>query len=271
MKKRRYKTGFTLIEMLIVVGIIAIMISLVMPSTNSLIQSNRETSAKNLVRSSLMQAQAYAAKERKYAGIRFQLDGAGRQYMILVESTRIQLRNFYGIGVHHPLMTLYTPVDNAQPTAMPTGNVIINYPDIDLDDNTEIEDWELKDATRFCVLFSPSGQLVKKPAQCGPRIASADYPGYEILYSDYTTIEGDGIFENDQSKVPSEGLPLFGDIPIDPTDLTQVKTSQTSLLLFQLKKLEEMDPVERYDYIMGSPESKPLMINVYTGKLIEEE
>ena len=51
----------------------------------------------------------------------------------------------------------------------------------------------------------------------------------------------------------------------------QVKYSQTSLLLFQLKKLEAMDPVERYDYIMGSPESKPLMINVYTGKLIEEE
>ena len=61
------------------------------------------SSAKNLIKSALAQAQAYAATHQKYAGIRFQVAGdfqviggkvsfhynawkAGKQYLVLIES-----------------------------------------------------------------------------------------------------------------------------------------------------------------------------------------
>lgn len=271
-KQAGFEAGFTLIEMLVVVGIIAIMVSLVMPAGSSMIQSHRKSSAKNLIKTSLAQAQAYAAKERKYAGIRFQLDASGRQYLILVEAKRIVISNgsvIPGAWDFYDLMDLYVPVDNVQPTAMPTGTVVLNASelDFDIDANTEVEDWELEDATTFCVIFSPSGQLVKKPAQCGPRV---DPTVTQLEYLVYANLD-DTIFVGTEIMPPREGLPLSGDLICLNNSPRSVKYSQTGLLLFQLKELEEMSPIERYDYIMDSLVSKALMINVYTGKLIEQE
>ena len=270
-KQAGFEAGFTLIEMLVVVGIIAIMVSLVMPAGSSMIQSHRKSSAQNLIKTSLAQAQAYAAKERKYAGIRFQLAGGGRQYLILVEAKRVVITdgNSYGAWNFYDLMDLYVPVDNVQPTAMPTGTVVLNASelDFDIDANTEVEDWELEGATTFCVIFSPSGQLVKKPAQCGPRV---DPTVTQLEYLAYANLD-DKIFVGTEIMPPREGLPLSGDLICLNNSPRPVKYSQTGLLLFQLKELEEMDPVERYDYIMDSLVSKALMINVYTGKLIEQE
>jgi len=291
--KQGFQAGFTLIEMLVVVSIIAIMISLVMPAGSSMIQSHRMSSAQNLIKTALTQAQAYAAKERKYAGIRFQLDGGGQQHLILVESKQIVITDSNGRGVpynNYNVMDLYVPVDNVLPMMMPTGTLVLNanYEDIDLPLSQDgiIEDFELDAAATFVVLFNPSGQLVKKPAQCGPRVVDPGIPVAQLTYDAYAN-QLDLVIAGFFIPPPSEGLPLPGDEIILPTAL---KYSQTGLLLYKQNELETLNPVERFEYIFNPADPpdgvdndgngrvddyfnkvQPLMINVYTGKLIGQE
>ncbi|MBN1844737.1 MAG: prepilin-type N-terminal cleavage/methylation domain-containing protein, partial [Sedimentisphaerales bacterium] len=107
------RRAFTLVEMLVVILIVAIMISLIVPASNAFVYSYKASSAQNLVRSALAQAQAYAAKERRYAGIRFQYDAEGwehgRQYLILIERTP---------AVDNEQ---YQAVPNVTPVSLPAG------------------------------------------------------------------------------------------------------------------------------------------------------
>ena len=86
MNTKQRHIGFTLTEMLVVVGIVALLSVLVIPNTAKMIGSYRFTAAQNLIKTALAQAQAHAAKTQKYAGIRFQQTSKGQQYLILVES-----------------------------------------------------------------------------------------------------------------------------------------------------------------------------------------
>ena len=301
MKKRRCQTGFTLIEMLVAISIIAIMISLIVPATNSMLRSHRKASAKNLIRTALAQAQAYAVKERKYAGLRFQPDGDGRQYLVLVEAKRVVITDgesaIPGAWDYYDLMDLYVPVDNVLPVALPVGIVVLNasYIYIDLEDpyieltqDEIIVDFELDSAATFCILYSPSGQLVKKQAQCGPR---TDSTSFQLEYGQYANLN-DTIFVGHGIAPPSEGLPLPGDLICLNNLPRPVKDSQTGLLLYERTILGELNPEDRFYYIFNVDELEgntgedddengkvddyfnqvqPAKINVYTGKLIEEE
>lgn len=284
--KQRNRAGFTLVEILVVVAIIAIMISLTVPATSTMVRSYRQASAKSLVRSAMAQAQAYAVKERKYAGLRFQKDGSGQQYIILVENKAITLDNvpFYG-GDPYPLKNLYAPVDNVRPITLPVGiEVMPAYREpweIDfLPDNGDGKVWpgdgdgiidytELAAATTFCVLFDPSGQLVRKPAQCGPRLLPAeDYPGMVIDYNEYiNNAYDDTVFANNQSVLPSEGLPLPGDVI--QLGFTGVKLSQSGVYMYENNTLERIPANERLWYI--STKLEPMLINIYTGEFLENE
>ena len=77
--------GFTLSEVLVVVAVVALLIGIAVPSAEKVLKSF-ETSGNltSVINSALTSARAIAAKEGKYAGLRFQQDLEGRQYMIFI-------------------------------------------------------------------------------------------------------------------------------------------------------------------------------------------
>ena len=85
MKASCKQNGFSLTEMVVVVAIIALLTALGLPAINSLRRSFESGSgAKSMISAALSSARAIAAKEQRYAGVRFELDFHDNQYMIFI-------------------------------------------------------------------------------------------------------------------------------------------------------------------------------------------
>jgi len=70
-----FKKGFTLIELMVVVGIIAVLLTVTMPAVKGLMESSQLAQADNQLRAILYSARAYAISQRVVSGVRFQEDG----------------------------------------------------------------------------------------------------------------------------------------------------------------------------------------------------
>ena len=85
MRQNRKKTGWTLTELLVVVAIMALLLGISVPSAKKLLESFEGSSgARSLIDAALASARAIAVSQQRYAGIRFQQDSAGRQYLVFV-------------------------------------------------------------------------------------------------------------------------------------------------------------------------------------------
>lgn len=162
MKPNRRQSGLTLTEMIVVIGIIAMLGALAAPATKLFFRSfESEGGTKAMISSALASARAIAAKEQRYAGIRFQkaYDPAGpldaSQYMVFI--------------VHDPnrtgLANGFRAVDGLEPIKLPDSLGVMDETLI-RQERTDDSTWELStnpeltDLTTFSIVFSPSGRLV---------------------------------------------------------------------------------------------------------------
>ncbi|HUS73825.1 MAG TPA: hypothetical protein VMY06_12245 [Sedimentisphaerales bacterium] len=181
MKTRYKQSGRTLAEMTVVIAAIVLLGSFGLPAIRAFLDSFESgASAKAVISAALASARAIAAKEQKYAGIRFQkaydTDGILKadQYMIFIVQDP-SLVGTYGYG--------FRAVDGLKPVRLPKGFGIMDFEIVEdrnepnpvnphiqhqLDnpllipnqDNWINEDRELTDTTTFSIVFSPSGKLV---------------------------------------------------------------------------------------------------------------
>ena len=85
MKNVHYNKGFSLSELLVVVGVMSLLIGIGVPATKAIMDSvNSSASLRNMLNAATNNARAMAIKHQKYAGIRFQTDNQGDQYMIYI-------------------------------------------------------------------------------------------------------------------------------------------------------------------------------------------
>ena len=121
--------GFTLVELMVAVTIVVVMMALTLPNIPGMLRQQRMSSAKNQIRAALSQAQAYAAREQKNAGIRFEKSAGGRQYMVLVEhEPGYDYDDGYnyvdgsasGNLVRHYSPRRYIPIPGSKQVALPT-------------------------------------------------------------------------------------------------------------------------------------------------------
>jgi prepilin-type N-terminal cleavage/methylation domain-containing protein len=276
MNEKQRQSGFTLIEMLVVVSIMAVLMALVLPNTMGIIRSHRATATKNLIKNALAQAQAHAAVTQKYAGVRFQQSASGRQYIVLIESNSNVKIIAPSSAPWKPyqLIDRFVAVDNAKATAMPTGFVAMQgdiIDDFDLDDNVKL--WE---KTTFSIIFSPTGQLVTKRCQCLPRLAPNDYVIQQAVYES----EDDGIFCA-PADAAEEGPPLARDEITDAWDglgnSSIVEFSMGGMYLCEWAPLDKEEiPIDaRWSGYLNRSRSEKrveyVLINIYTGTIIKED
>ena len=73
MKTHLPKNAFSLVEILVVMGIIAVLVTIAVPAVRIVMASCQSTGAEYMISSALSTARSIAAKEHRYAGIRFQM------------------------------------------------------------------------------------------------------------------------------------------------------------------------------------------------------
>ncbi|MCK4628347.1 MAG: prepilin-type N-terminal cleavage/methylation domain-containing protein [Sedimentisphaerales bacterium] len=277
MDGKKRQSGFTLVEMLVVVSIVAVLAALVLPNTMGIIRSHRAAATKNLIKNAMAQAKAHAAVTQKYAGVRFQFTKDqwqnNRQYLVLIE-------NEPGIvlGLSSQYQKRFITVRNAKAAALPVGMGVISIRDFEEalfnlggvvpDDNT-IDG--IKGITTFSIIFSPTGQLVSKDVCLVPRddLDELNNIILDTIINDMDTVDsGDALLYCDNTEIPGSWL----------TQGWCVKEfSALGLYIFDADKLMSIDglnmspddrAVERAIYIQSL---EPILINIYTGTIIREE
>lgn len=142
MKAKSKQSGLTLTEMTVVIASMVLLAFIGLPAVRAFIRSfENEGSTKSMISSALASARAMAAKNQKYAGIRFQQayrpEGSltADQYMIFI--------------IHDPAATRlangFRAVEGTKPIKLPDN--------IGIRKGTE-------GPTTLSIVFSPSGKLV---------------------------------------------------------------------------------------------------------------
>jgi type II secretory pathway pseudopilin PulG len=175
------QSGRTLVEMAIVIAVVVFLGGLGLPAVRSFLDSFESgTSARPVVSAALASARAIAAKEQKYAGIRFQKafhsEGPlkASQYMIFI------VNDFDRTG----LVSGFRAVEGLKPIKLPDSIGVMDY---ELINQKIISDptWEpssnhpvdITDLTTFSIIFSPSGKLVIHDVQVRNRDGIPDSLG----------------------------------------------------------------------------------------------
>lgn len=279
MRLRIRQCGFTLTEMALVVATIALLLGLGLPAVRMLIHSfESDTGARGMVNAALSNARAIAARDQRYAGVRFQWDSEGNQYMIFVvhdfEKTGLSpgfrvvkgmkpiklpensgvmdlmVRTNHGTSpaaaassLNEPLMTAHLDDTNPQNLGPDRKN---NY---------------VRDASTFSVVFSPSGKLVVRTV----RVRNSDG-----IYQPDNGVSGkispDTIF-NSPINITDHGVGRF--VQDDYAELgLGAEPSRNRFILYDENYFDKLDAQERFNYLSSLA---LIYINPYTGTMIQPD
>jgi prepilin-type N-terminal cleavage/methylation domain-containing protein len=209
MRAIKAQQGLTLIEMTVVIAVIVLLVGLGLPAVRAFFGAfESEGAARGMISAALASARAFAAENQRYAGIRFQTDMHGRQYMVLIIQEPDMLA--WGFCVAKGVKPIKMPesIGVMDFTIVTNRNTVnpINSQEIRLDDpalggdGLINEPFEVTDTTTFSIVFSPSGKLVAH----GVQVRNRD--GYVDSASN-TSISSDDVF-NKKAQVDM-GIGMF--------------------------------------------------------------
>jgi len=274
--KRKSESGVTLTEMALVVATIALLLGLGLPAVRALLHSFESGSgARSTINAALAGARAIAAREQRYAGIRFQEDSAGDQYMVFI------VHDFDKTG----LSPGFRAVEGAKPIKLPEGTGVADMmvrtnrgassaaAAAPLDeplaaahlDDTNQQNFApdgknnyVRDTSSFSIVFSPSGQLVTRTV----RVRNRD----GVYQPDNGTpgkSSADDIF-NSPGNIANYSVGML--IQDDYANLgLGAEPSRHRFVLYDKSRFDQLDAQGRVNYL-GSLTF--IYINPYTGTMI---
>lgn len=292
MRTRSKQSGLTLPELAVVIATIALLVGFALPAVRALLNSfETQSGATALISTALSSARAIAAKEHRYAGVRFQQDLSGNQYMIfIVQDPAIMAYGFRAVAGVKPIK-LPESVSVMDLTIVPNRNVsnpVNPLLEIRIDDPSRLltdaekdalidEPRELSDITTFSIMFSPGGKLVIH----GVRVRNRD--GYVDSVSN-TNISYDDVFNKkvqvdqryngfDRNAVPPGAGKFYQDDYYDATwpdlSLGPEPSRNSFVIVYERDKFEQALTNGRAwsDYLKQFA-PKRIYINSYTGTMI---
>ncbi len=178
-------------------AVMMILAAATIPAARQLMKSfETSTGVRRVISAALCNGRAIAAKEQTYAGVRFQQDLKGNQYMIFIihDPTLRPLANgFRAIEGKKPIklpanigmMDLRIKGDYTLVDPSITDQAIAADGDIDVSE-------EVMDTTTFSIVFSPVGKLVVHDVRVHNRISLDD------VFNTMANVDaGDGMFYQD--------------------------------------------------------------------------
>lgn len=276
MRTRTRQSGVTLTEMTLVVATIALLLGLGLPAVRTLLNSFESGSgARSMINAALASARAIAARDQRYAGIRFQQDSAGDQYMVFI------VHDFDKTG----LSPGFRAVEGMKPIKLPESSGVMdlmvraNHGTSSADaaapldeplapahlDDTNRQNFApdgknnyIRDTSSFSIVFSPSGKLVARTV----RVRNRD----GVYRPDNGTsgrISADDIF-NSPANIANYGVGMF--IQDDYADLgIGAEPSRNRFVIYDEARFDKLDAQGRFNYL-GS--LILIYINPYTGTMI---
>lgn len=271
MRNKRRQVGITLAEMVVVIGIAALMLGLAVPAANMLLNSfESESGAKSIISAALASARAIAAKEQHYAGIRFQKRydpnnpiGASQYIIFIIHNPNIMASGFCAVDGIQPIklpdsigvMDLFYRSD-----LVPGSNPDVNFA------NSNV----INDTTTFSIVFSPSGKLVIHEVRVRNRDGIADSSGNINNQSNDDIFNKKNIVDNNLAMFYQDDYfnaswsPWVGlNLGLGP------EPSRNGFIIYDTKKLKQTDVNHRWTNYLS--QLKLIYINPYTGTIINEK
>ncbi|OHB62133.1 MAG: hypothetical protein A2168_05630 [Planctomycetes bacterium RBG_13_50_24] len=267
MRTRSKQSGLTLPEMAVVIATIALLVGFGLPAIRALLNSFESSSgAKTLISTALASARAVAAKEHRYAGVRFQQDSAGNQYMVFIVHEEPSKMGNLTIG--------FRAVKGVKPIKLPeTVGVVdlVYYPDLlnppgdgIINDDVEIgNDDVLRDTMTFSIIFSPAGKLVIHDV----RVRNRDGI-YQPDNANPNKISLDDVF-NSLDNINNYGVGMFIQDDYPASGLGAELSRNSFVIIYEKDKFEQARGMGgAWSAYLAQRAPDRIYINPYTGTMI---
>lgn len=269
MKTQFKQSGRTLAEMAVVIAAIVMLGSFGLPAIRTFLDSFESgTGPKPVISAALASARAIAAKEQRYAGIRFQKayhpDGPLKapQYMVIIVHEEPRKMGNITVGG-------FRAVDGINPMKLPDSLGVIDSDLIKQKVNINpmwepSGDPELTDLTSFSIIFSPSGKMLIQDV----RVRNRDG---RTTGTETPNISMDDVF-NTVGKVTNANNPVGMFIQDDYASLgLQQEPSRRSFVIYdRLEFKRAYEKGQAYSGYLQNLLPDAIHINPYTGTMIEK-